>query len=54
MKRRAILAFTLDHPGVLNKISMLIRKKNVQRRYLDRVPVKNSRGQPHDHYSGGK
>ncbi len=27
MKRRAILAFTLDHPGVLNKISMLIRKK---------------------------
>ncbi len=27
MKRRTILAFTLDHPGVLNKISMLIRKK---------------------------
>lgn len=27
MKRRAILAFTLDHPGVLNKISSLIRKK---------------------------
>lgn len=27
MKRRAILAFTLDHPGVLSKISMLIRKK---------------------------
>jgi acetolactate synthase-1/3 small subunit len=27
MKRRALLAFTLDHPGVLNKISMLIRKK---------------------------
>ncbi|MBN1958592.1 MAG: acetolactate synthase small subunit [Desulfuromonadales bacterium] len=27
MKRRAILAFTLDHPGVLNKVSMLIRKK---------------------------
>ncbi|SEA54338.1 acetolactate synthase, small subunit [Desulfuromusa kysingii] len=27
MKRRAILAFTLDNPGVLNKVSMLIRKK---------------------------
>lgn len=27
MKRRALLAFTLDHPGVLNKISSLIRKK---------------------------
>ena len=27
MKRRAILAFTLDHPGVLNKIALLIRKK---------------------------
>ncbi len=27
MKRRSILAFTLDHPGVLNKVSMLIRKK---------------------------
>lgn len=27
MKRRAILAFILDRPGVLQKISMLIRKK---------------------------
>jgi len=27
MKRRAILAFMLDRPGVLQKISMLIRKK---------------------------
>lgn len=27
MKKRAILAFTLDNPGVLNKVSMLIRKK---------------------------
>ena len=27
MKRRAILAFMLDRPGVLNKISMLIRRK---------------------------
>ncbi len=27
MKRRAILAFMLDRPGVLNKVSMLIRKK---------------------------
>lgn len=27
MTRRAILAFMLDHPGVLQKISMLIRKK---------------------------
>lgn len=26
-KRRAILIFTLDRPGVLNKISMLIRRK---------------------------
>lgn len=27
MKRRAILVFMLDRPGVLNKVSMLIRKK---------------------------
>ena len=27
MKRRAILAFMLNRPGVLNKISMLIRRK---------------------------
>ena len=27
MKRRAMLIFTLDRPGVLNKISMLIRRK---------------------------
>jgi len=27
MKRRAILAFTQNRPGVLNKISMLIRRK---------------------------
>lgn len=27
MKRRAILAFMFDRPGVLSKISMLIRKK---------------------------
>lgn len=27
MKRRAILVFTLNRPGVLNKISMLIRRK---------------------------
>jgi len=27
MKRRAILAFMLDRPGVLQKVSMLIRKK---------------------------
>ena len=27
MKRRAILIFTLDRPGVLNKIAMLIRRK---------------------------
>ena len=27
MKRRAILAFMLDRPGVLSKVSMLIRKK---------------------------
>ena len=27
MIRRAILAFMLDRPGVLNKVSMLIRKK---------------------------
>ncbi|SHI79046.1 acetolactate synthase, small subunit [Malonomonas rubra DSM 5091] len=27
MKRRAILAFMLNRPGVLNKVSMLIRKK---------------------------
>ena len=27
MKRRAILAFMLDRPGVLNKVSVLIRKK---------------------------
>jgi len=27
MKRRAILVFVLNHPGVLNKISMLIRRK---------------------------
>jgi len=27
MKRRALLIFTLDRPGVLNKISMLIRRK---------------------------
>lgn len=27
MKRRAILAFMIDRPGVLNKISMLIRRK---------------------------
>ena len=27
VKRRAILAFTQDRPGVLNKISMLIRRK---------------------------
>ena len=27
MKRRAILAFMHDRPGVLNKVSMLIRKK---------------------------
>lgn len=27
MKRRAILAFMLDRPGVLNKVSLLIRKK---------------------------
>jgi len=27
MKKRAILAFMLDRPGVLNKVSMLIRKK---------------------------
>ncbi len=27
MMRRAILAFMLDRPGVLNKVSMLIRKK---------------------------
>ena len=26
-KRRAILAFMLDRPGVLNKVSMLIRRK---------------------------
>jgi acetolactate synthase I/III small subunit len=27
MKRRAMLIYTLDRPGVLNKISMLIRRK---------------------------
>lgn len=27
MKRRTILAFMLDRPGVLNKVSMLIRRK---------------------------
>ncbi|NNK93193.1 MAG: acetolactate synthase small subunit, partial [Desulfobacterales bacterium] len=27
MMRRAILAFMLDRPGVLSKVSMLIRKK---------------------------
>ena len=27
MNRRALLAFMLDRPGVLNKVSMLIRKK---------------------------
>lgn len=27
MRRRAILAFMLDRPGVLNKVSMLIRRK---------------------------
>ena len=27
MKRRAILLFMLNRPGVLNKISMLIRRK---------------------------
>ena len=27
MKRRALLIYTLDRPGVLNKISMLIRRK---------------------------
>lgn len=27
MKRRAILAFMFDNPGVLNKVSMLIRRK---------------------------
>ena len=27
MKRRALLAFMLDRPGVLNKIAMLIRRK---------------------------
>lgn len=27
MKRRAILVFVLNYPGVLNKISMLIRRK---------------------------
>ncbi len=27
MKRRAILSFMLDRPGVLNKVSLLIRKK---------------------------
>lgn len=27
MKRRALLSFMLDRPGVLNKVSMLIRKK---------------------------
>ncbi len=27
MKRRAILAFMMDRPGVLNKIAMLIRRK---------------------------
>ena len=27
MMRRAILAFMHDRPGVLNKVSMLIRKK---------------------------
>jgi len=27
MKRRAMLVYTLDRPGVLNKISMLIRRK---------------------------
>ena len=27
MRRRAILAFMLDRPGVLNKIAMLIRRK---------------------------
>jgi acetolactate synthase-1/3 small subunit len=27
MKRRALLLFTIDRPGVLNKISMLIRRK---------------------------
>ena len=27
MKRRAILAFILDSPGVLNKVSMMIRRK---------------------------
>ena len=27
MKRRAILAFTQNRPGVLNKVSMLIRRK---------------------------
>ena len=30
MKVRAILAFVLDRPGVLNKIAMLIRRRNFE------------------------
>jgi len=40
MKRRAILAFMLDRPGVLQKVSMLIRKKMYN---VDTLTVCNSR-----------
>ena len=42
MIRRAILAFMLDRPGVLNKVSMLIRKKMYN---VDTLTVCSSRVQ---------
>ena len=42
MKRRAILAFMHDRPGVLNKVSMLIRKKMYN---VDTLTVCSSRVQ---------
>ena len=42
MKRRAILAFMHDRPGVLNKVSMLIRKKMYN---VDTLTVCSSRAQ---------
>lgn len=42
MRRRTILAFMLDRPGVLNKVSMLIRKKMYN---VDTLTVCSSRVQ---------
>jgi acetolactate synthase small subunit len=50
-KRRAILAFMQDRPGVLNKIAMLIRRKMYNVETLTVCKTESARHQSHDHHA---